>query len=381
MVYINLLSLFSGIGAFERSLTNIGIDYNLIAYSEINKYASTAYSAIHNVSEDKNLGDVSKIDFTQFDNVDMITHGSPCTSFSISGKQKGGDEGSGTKSSLMWHTVDAIDKTNPKYVIWENVDNVLSNRHKHNFNKYLDRLKELGYKNYSKVINAKYWGVPQNRKRIFVVSIRKDIDNGFNFPISSLESNGQTSLFNDSLIDIEPKVLKDILQNEVDEKYYLNIEVDLNKSDNILTAAFRGRYNKDGEINQNLEVKDEQTTNALTNVQKDNVLLENIVCEQRCDEGLRFFKDNICGTLRTIDSGGDKRVLEKEDAYYHIRKLTPLECFRLMGFKDKDYWRARNVLETTYYNGRDRSDSQMYKMSGNSIVVNVLEYIFKELLF
>ena len=380
MVYINLLSLFSGIGAFERSLTNIGIDYNLIAYSEINKYASTAYSAIHNVSEDKNLGDVSKIDFTQFDNVDMITHGSPCTSFSISGKQKGGDEGSGTKSSLMWHTVDAIDKTNPKYVIWENVDNVLSNRHKHNFNKYLDRLKELGYKNYSKVINAKYWGVPQNRKRIFVVSIRKDIDNGFNFPISSLESNGQTSLFNDSLIDIEPKVLKDILQNEVDEKYYLNIEVDLNKSDNILTAAFRGRYNKDGEINQNLEVKDEQTTNALTNVQKDNVLLENIVCEQRCDEGLRFFKDNICGTLRTIDSGGDKRVLEKEDAYYHIRKLTPLECFRLMGFKDKDYWRARNVLETTYYNGRDRSDSQMYKMSGNSIVVNVLEYIFKELL-
>lgn len=363
----------------------------------------------------------------------MITHGSPCQNYSISGKQKGGDEGSGTKSSLMWHTVDAIGKTNPKYVVWENVDNVLTDRHKHNFNKYLDRLKELGYNNYSKVNNAKYWGVPQNRKRIFVISIRNDIDDGFNFPISSLQSNGQTSLFNNDMINIEPKVLKDVLQDEVDEGYYLDIEVDLNKDDNILTAAFRGRYNKDSEIDQNLEVKDEQTTNALTNVQKDNVLLEinkvfdipkevlndnerqrrvynkngispsvlartdqskllelnqiggvndgEFSTEGTYGQGQRVYADNgLASTIRGEGGGqGGKTGLYLTN--YRIRKLTPLECFRLMGFKDKDYWKARTKLETTYYNGRDRSDSQMYRMSGNSIVVNVLEYIFKELLF
>lgn len=97
-----------------------------------------------------------------------------------------------------------------------------------------------------------------------------------------------------------------------------------------------------------------------------------MICERRMDEGLRTFKNDVVGTIRTIDSGGDKRVIEnkKDDSGYRIRKLTPLECWRLMGFSDEDFYKAKNA---------GVSNSQLYKQAGNSIVVDVLYYIFKEL--
>lgn len=97
-----------------------------------------------------------------------------------------------------------------------------------------------------------------------------------------------------------------------------------------------------------------------------------MICERRMDEGLRTFKNDVVGTIRTIDSGGDKRVIEnkKDDSGYRIRKLTPLECWRLMGFSDDDFYKAKNA---------GVSNSQLYKQAGNSIVVDVLYYIFKEL--
>lgn len=100
----------------------------------------------------------------------------------------------------------------------------------------------------------------------------------------------------------------------------------------------------------------------------------------RYDEGYRAFKDNVCGTIRTIDSGGSKRVIENNSTNgYRIRKLTPKECFRLMGFTDEDYENARTALNNKFYGGKDRSSSQLYKQAGNSIVINVLYYIFAEL--
>lgn len=106
-----------------------------------------------------------------------------------------------------------------------------------------------------------------------------------------------------------------------------------------------------------------------------------IVCEERTDEGLRTFNDNAIGTIRTINSGGDKRILEnnEDSSEYRIRKLTPKECWRLMGYSDKDFERAKQALNNEFYNGKDRSDSQLYKQAGNSIVVDVLYYILKEL--
>ena len=113
--------------------------------------------------------------------VDLLTHGSPCQDFSIVGKGAGGDEGSNTRSSLMWNSVEIIKRCKPKVVIWENVKNVLSKSNIHNFEKYLDNLKELGYVNHYKVLDAKDFGVPQNRKRVYVVSIlNNNIE--FNFP-------------------------------------------------------------------------------------------------------------------------------------------------------------------------------------------------------
>ena len=169
---LRVLSLFSGIGAFEMALRNIEIDYELVNFCENDKYAIKAYCAIHDVDENLNLGDITKVNIkTLPKDIDLITHGSPCQDFSVAGLQRGGDEGSKTRSSLMWNTVEIIKHCKPKYVIWENVKNVLSKKHKHNFDKYLKTLELLGYTNYWKVLNAKDYGVPQNRERVFVVSI------------------------------------------------------------------------------------------------------------------------------------------------------------------------------------------------------------------
>lgn len=207
---MKLLSLFTGIGAFEKALKNIGINYELIGFSEIDKYAIKSYCAIHNEDQEKNLGDITKIDITKLPkDIDIITHGSPCQDFSLAGKQAGGDLGTGTRSSFMWNTINIVTYCKPKYVIWENVKNLLSKKHRHNFDSYLSIMESLGYNNYYQVLNAKDYGIPQNRERVYTVSIRKDIDKkDFQFPEKE-----------------ELKLrLKDMLEDEVDEKYYLSYE-------------------------------------------------------------------------------------------------------------------------------------------------------------
>lgn len=336
---LKVTSLFSGIGAFEQALTNLGIEYELVNFCEIDKYAIKAYCEIHNIDESLNLRDITKIDLNSMKCCDLLTHGSPCTDYSISGKQQGGDEGSETRSSLMWNTVQIVNKIKPKYVIWENVKNVLSPKHKHNFDKYINKLEELGYNNYWQVLNAKNYSIPQNRERIFVVSIRKDIDkNSYIFPEKQ-----------------ELKLrLKDMLEDNVDEKYYINND----RTEKLLkTLKFKNIQNSNNIIQTLTSSSGGGGTNNLPKI-----------CEQRTDEGLRFFKDNVCGTIRTIDAGGDKRAIESN---YTIRKLTPLECWRLMGFKDECFYKAKNS---------GISNTQLYKMAGNSIVVTVLEAIFKNLL-
>lgn len=177
------LSLFSGIGSPETALRNLGIEYELVGFSEIDKYATESYCAIHHVDKSLNLGDITKIDIESLPkDIDLITHGSPCQDFSVAGKNKGGDLGTDTRSSLMWNTVAICEQVQPKYVVWENVKNVLSAKHRHNFDKYLDEMERIGYNNFYKVLNAKNFGVPQNRERIFVISIRKDLGQGFEFP-------------------------------------------------------------------------------------------------------------------------------------------------------------------------------------------------------
>ncbi len=182
--------------------------FNLLNFCEIDEKAVKSYCAVHNVAKEKNLGDICGIDISTLPkDYTLLTHGSPCTSFSNAGLQLGGDRGSGTPSSLMWNSVEIIRHTKPKFVIWENVSNVLSPKHKHNFDEYISELEDIGYTSYYEVMNAKDYNCPQNRSRIFVVSIRKDIDIGFNFPMR---------------VELQIK-LKSILENsdEVDKKWYL----------------------------------------------------------------------------------------------------------------------------------------------------------------
>lgn len=208
---LNVLSLFSGIGAFEKALDNLGIPYNLLAYCEIDKYASKAYSVIHGVPEEKNLRDVTKVDFLDIeDRVDLITYGFPCQDISNAGKQQGftDEEGNRTRSGLFFEALRIIDDYRPKFAIAENVKALTSKRFTEEFRIVLESLEEIGYNNYWQVLNAKDYGIPQNRERVFIISIRKDIDKGFKFPMP---------------FPLELR-LKDLLEDEVEERYYLSEE-------------------------------------------------------------------------------------------------------------------------------------------------------------
>lgn len=180
------LSLFSGIGAFEKALENIGIDYNLIAYCEIDQYASRAYSLLHNIPKDKNLGDITTVDETTLPtDIDLLTYGFPCQDISIGGKKSGffNADGDKTRSGLFFDALRIIEHCQPRVAIAENVKNLTSKSMKPVFDIVLNGLSDAGYNNYWKVLNAADFGIPQKRERVFIVSIRKDIDDGtFTFP-------------------------------------------------------------------------------------------------------------------------------------------------------------------------------------------------------
>ena len=297
---LRVLELFAGIGACSKALENLGIPHEIVDAVEIDKHAIASFNAIHGTNFEPQ--DICKWD--KDIEVDLIMHGSPCQDFSLAGKQAGGDENSGTRSSLMYETIRIVEKLKPKYVIWENVKNLLSKNHRHNFDKYLEVMESLGYTNYYQVLNAKDYGVPQNRERIFTVSILDST--GYNFPEGDVCDNKIQVVGNympsghdaSRIVDengIAPTVkenhgtvtavmqrfefpekqelklkLKDILEVEVDEKYYIS--------------------------NKWL---------------KDDIYEDNTICETRYDEGIRTFKDNICGSLRTIDACGSKCVIQK----------------------------------------------------------------------
>lgn len=457
---VRVLELFAGIGACSKAITRLGIEHEIVDAVEIDKYAIQSFNAIHGTNFEPQ-------DITKWDKdikVDLIMHGSPCQDFSVAGLNKGGDKGSGTRSSLMYETLRIVEKVKPKYVIWENVKNLLSKKHRHNFDAYLEAMDKLGYHSQYQVLNAKYFGVPQNRERVFTVSIRNDLNVDFKFPEPQ-----------------ELKIrLKDVLEPQVDEKYYLSDEqtkrlkmttynsgsekVRVQDTDGeARTLCARdykdpkcvrvgGLYDKDGsrhqagsiydpngvcatlstmqggnqepiivasrgrnpenpndrsagqKLEQRLEPNRQGITNTITSVQKDNyvaVLIDDTYKNREPREyedysptlragrsGLKIRTANKQGydmatngdgvdlsypqskTKRGRVGHGVSKTLMGTVENYRIRKLTPKECWRLMGFDDEDFRKAEQV----------NSNTQLYKQAGNSIVVNVLEAILKNLL-
>lgn len=166
---IKLFELFAGIGAPRKALNDLGIEVESLGYSEINKHAISGYCEIHNDTPENNWGDITKITKLP-DDIDILFHGSPCQDFSAAGLQKGGNENSGTRSSLMWETVRLVRDSKPKCVIWENVKGVKNKNNIHNYNKYLDEMEKLGYYNLELEISPLDIDFPQSRPRIFVIS-------------------------------------------------------------------------------------------------------------------------------------------------------------------------------------------------------------------
>lgn len=166
---IKLFELFAGIGAPRKALTNLGVEVESLGYSEINKHAINAYCELYNDTPDNNWGDITKITKLP-DDIDILFHGSPCQDFSIAGLQKGGDENSKTRSSLMWETIRLVETSKPKVVIWENVKAVKHKNNIHNYNKYLNKMEQLGYSNLEIELSPLDIDFPQSRPRVFVVS-------------------------------------------------------------------------------------------------------------------------------------------------------------------------------------------------------------------
>lgn len=367
---IKLLSLFSGVGAFESALHRGGHDFALVNYCEIDKYASKAYSLVHGVSEDLNLVDVCTVDCSKLDGIDLLTYGFPCQDISIAGKQRGFEDNDGnrTRSGLFFEALRIINEVQPKYAIAENVKALTGKKFTAEFETVLTSLDKAGYNNYWKVLNAKDFGIPQNRERVFIVSIRKDIDTGaFTFPETQ---------------ELKLRV-KDLLEPVVDEKYYLYSE----KARQLIKQIIENNVIETKEC-VDATVFDPQVkkvSNCITarydaGVQNQKSIglcvIEkrvNFVGELNKHQRGGVFKDTgIAPCLTATDYKEPRSFLKTGDnpEDYQIRKLTPKECFRLMGFTDEEFDKIHGI-----------SNTQLYKIAGNSIVVNVLTHIFDNLFY
>lgn len=220
---IRTFEAFAGYGSQLMALRRLEakglIEVEPVGISEIDGNAILAYNAVHG-ERVHNYGDIAKIDWTMIPDFDLLTYSFPCTDCSVAGVQKGLDEGSGTRSSLLWECRRAIITKHPPLLLMENVANLVGKKHKPNFDKWLDFLADEGYANYWQKVNAKDFGVPQNRVRVFCVSIHKDASNRF----PSLFANGIGYEFPKPFT--LTKRLKDVLENWVDgveipERYWL----------------------------------------------------------------------------------------------------------------------------------------------------------------
>lgn len=331
MSKIKVFEAFAGYGSQSIALRNIGVDYEVVGISEIDKYAIQAYESIH--GKVNNFGDISKIDVTDIPSHDLFTYSFPCQDISAAGKTRGIIRGQ-TRSGLLYECEKIIEHCRPKYLLLENVKNLVSKKFEVQFIKWLKYLNTLGYTNYWKVLNAKDYGVPQNRERVFVVSILGE-HKPYKFP---------------KAIKLTTHI-KDILEDEVDEKYYLS-----QKWQDTFTVLTKPRLNTKLQLFQTIN-------NKLETQKVDTIKIVGNTSDKFSQNARVIDQYGVSPTLLTskatkiVDSG-------------RIRYITPRESFRLMGLNDNDIDKIQQL---------GISDNQQYKLAGNSIVVNVLEAIFQSL--
>lgn len=307
---IKILELFGGIGSPRIALRNIGIPVKAIDYVEIDEKAVRSYNAMF--ANELPYKTQSVVDWNL--KPDILIHGSPCQDFSIAGKQQGADPGTETRSSLMWETIHIIQQMGvwkPRYVIWENVKNVLSKHMVHNFNRYLSEMHKMGYANSFEVLDARDFGLPQARQRVFTVSVLGgepfEFDDLIRWPMKPLESF--LSDYSEEHIVTQPSMLQLIEGRK--------------------NSAFNGRVSVITDFAYTITTKQ----------------------------------------MRSPNSG----VIKVPEGY---RYLTALECWRLQGYSDEDYYNSLSVHPGT----KGKLNGALYKQAGNSIPVPIFESIFRKII-
>lgn len=395
-----LFEAFAGIGCQRIAFKRLGLEVEMIGISEIDKYALQSYMAIH--GDTKNYGSITDIKGTDLPQIDVFTWSFPCTDLSKAGKQQG--MSSETRSGLVYEVLRILhESTNkPKVLIMENVVDLVQTKFIQQFNEIQLELEELGYTNYVEVMNAKNFGVAQNRDRVFMVSILGDYYYEFPKPFK-LE-----------------KRLKDYLEDEVDEKYYIsNFELvdDFIKIPEDTKKGYAEAHEGDGVYINRPHQKRGVVQEGMIQTLKtsgtdvgvvvpfgsyytwpDNQGNINTQCNRAADEEgyaltvacaetgkVAIKEDLIIGSkqknafIGSVDEhspaltsamgmGGGHTPMITENQRLRIRKLTPIECWRLMGIDDEDFYKAQ---------ASGISNSQLYKQAGNGIVVDVFSQILK----
>lgn len=354
MTKIRYFETFAGVGGIGQGLPK---DWKLVGLSENDRYASMVLN--YHYPKIKNYGDIKKIRWEEVADFDLLTGGSPCQDFSIAGKRRGL---AGSKSSLAWEFIRGLRSKKPKYFLWENVKGVMSSRGGWDFANLLVAFSESGYSIWWQVLNAKEFGVPQNRERIFVVGFRKE---------SAKEIFFERRIGEETFIKQinDPRHSNDRVFNTEGISPTLNTMQGGNRQP--FVVASRGRNTESGKsglpTEQMLEPNLEGIANTLTSVEKDNYVF--ITQKPR---GKNKGGDHKISPTLSCNSWQDNNHLSAENK---IRKLMPIECERLMGWGDN--WTKFGRTE----NGKviEISDNQRYKMCGNGVVSNVIREISNKL--
>lgn len=349
---IRLIELFAGIGAQAKALENLNANFEHYRICEFDKFAVMSYNAIHYTNFE--TSDITKLHARDLDIVDtatyeyVMTYSFPCQDLSAAGKCRGMKRGDGTRSGLLWEVERLLNECEelPQILIMENVPDVHNKKNINEFKYWLDFLEEKGYSNFYQDLNAKDYNVSQNRNRCFMISI---IGNWYyEFP---------------QAIPLT-KNLSDYLESNVDKKYFL--------SDDLFTAYIKKtqkNVNDKKGFRFEIKFKNDITRTIKTSSNRiTDTFIYDIAYGFNYGQSSAFNHLPLKNLSRTLKANSvDGAAIYKG----RVRRLTPLESFHLMEFSDEDYNKCKAV---------GISDTQLYKQAGNSIVVKVLEEIFKKLL-
>jgi DNA (cytosine-5)-methyltransferase 1 len=366
---IRVATLFSGIGAIEYAFKRLGLNTDIVFASDNDKFVKQSYLANYDIDEEQWYDDVHDVNGKKYqDKIDILVGGSPCQSFSMVGKRKGLED---TRGTLFYEFARIVKESQPKVFIYENVKGLINHDKGNTFETMKATFDELGYKYYYQVLNAKDYGMPQHRERIFVIGF-KDKKLDFNFPEPiQLEYKMQDFLedYTDSKYYLKEKGVKFVTSSKNRKKRYTQINGDI-----ALCQKANQQFNWHGDFvfeNQDKQQYDEFVFDV--NDVEEKYYLSDKVRKYVLSEGTKNFKSKVKTDLEVARpllqsmhkmhrAGVDNYVTHNKG---RIRKLTPKECLRLMGYRD-DF---RQVV----------SDTQMYRQAGNSIVVDVLIAILKQM--